>query len=309
MTACLDLAPIASLKDGTIACVTVKSGVKLRAAVFGAKANLMRGTICLFGGRTEFIEKYAEVIEEFRTRGFMVACLDWRGQGGSSRVNANSLKGHIADYAHYDEDLLNFMSEIVKKSCKPPFIAFSHSMGGLILLRSALQRKNYFDKYIFSSPFINIATGGIGATRALANFLNTLGFHENCLPFVPLRASYLEPFLNNKLTSDAKRFNTMEEVGKLRPDLFIGAPTIGWIYQSFLANDEIRNAPASQFIDKPMLFCVAMADKIVSPQATLELATRLPKATIARLEGSEHETYLEKDAIRAKMWAAIDGFI
>ena len=40
----------------------------------------------LLNGQTEFLEKYFEVIDELRGRGFAVAALDWRGQGGSGRL-------------------------------------------------------------------------------------------------------------------------------------------------------------------------------------------------------------------------------
>ena len=45
------------------------------------------GTVCIFPGRSEFIEKYFEVVGELRRRGFAVAVLDWRGQGGSGRLS------------------------------------------------------------------------------------------------------------------------------------------------------------------------------------------------------------------------------
>ena len=40
-----------------------------------------KGTVCLFQGRAEFIEKYFETVRDLRARGFAVATLDWRGQG------------------------------------------------------------------------------------------------------------------------------------------------------------------------------------------------------------------------------------
>ena len=46
------------------------------------------GTCVLLNGQTEFIEKYFEVIDELRGRGFAVATMDWRGQGGSGRMTA-----------------------------------------------------------------------------------------------------------------------------------------------------------------------------------------------------------------------------
>ena len=48
------------------------------------------GTVCLFQGRAECIERYFEVVNDLRRRGFAVATIDWRGQGGSDRRAAQS---------------------------------------------------------------------------------------------------------------------------------------------------------------------------------------------------------------------------
>jgi lysophospholipase len=57
-----------------------------------------RGTICLFPGRGEFIEKYFETVRDLRIRGFAVAALDWRGQGFSDRLLPDPRKGHVHDF-------------------------------------------------------------------------------------------------------------------------------------------------------------------------------------------------------------------
>ena len=52
-----------------------------------------RASVVLFGGRGEFIEKYAtEVVGELLARGFAVLSMDWRGQGLSSRMLADPAK-------------------------------------------------------------------------------------------------------------------------------------------------------------------------------------------------------------------------
>src|SRR5215475_10420820 len=55
-------------------------GVALRFARW-APPRGRKGTVCLFQGRSEFIEKYFETVRDLRARGFAVATLDWRGQG------------------------------------------------------------------------------------------------------------------------------------------------------------------------------------------------------------------------------------
>ncbi len=112
-------------------------GARLRYARWDATRMPRRGTVCLFGGRTEFIEKYFEVIADLRRRGFAVATMDWRGQGGSQRMLANPRKGHVRGFWEYDRDLIRFMKDIVLPDCPPPFIGLAHSMGGNVLLRNA----------------------------------------------------------------------------------------------------------------------------------------------------------------------------
>ena len=69
---------------------------KLRIALWNLESK--KGTILLQSGRTEFIEKYYEVIQEFIDRGFSVAAMDWRGQGLSDRTSKNIRLGHIDSF-------------------------------------------------------------------------------------------------------------------------------------------------------------------------------------------------------------------
>src|ERR1051325_8414161 len=86
--------------------ITTRSGTALRTAAFPAEPGVDRARVCvLLNGQTEFIEKYFEVIDELRGRGFGVVTMDWRGQGGSARALREPLKVHVTDFTEYDEDL------------------------------------------------------------------------------------------------------------------------------------------------------------------------------------------------------------
>src|ERR1700753_3714105 len=115
-------------------------GIRLRAARFDAETPT---AICLLlNGQTEFIEKYFEVIDELRGRGFAVATMDWRGQGGSSRMTQDSRKSFVHDFSEYDEELETLINWIVTPMLaageKP--MALAHSMGAHILLRRLARR-------------------------------------------------------------------------------------------------------------------------------------------------------------------------
>src|SRR5579872_3252957 len=73
-------------------------GVSLRFARWHPPRN-RKGTLCLLPGRTEFIDKYFEVVNDARERGFAVAMIDWRGQGLSDRLLRDPRKGHIRDFS------------------------------------------------------------------------------------------------------------------------------------------------------------------------------------------------------------------
>src|ERR1700733_7129802 len=89
-------------------------GATLRAARFPSAPDVASKGVCvLLNGQTEFIEKYFEVIDELRGRGFAVATMDWRGQGGSTRMTEDSRKSFVGDFSEYDEDLDALMNWIV----------------------------------------------------------------------------------------------------------------------------------------------------------------------------------------------------
>ena len=113
-------------------------GTRIRFARWGATRGRRLGTVCLFGGRGEYIEKFFEVIADLRRRGFAVATMDWRGQGGSERKLSNPRKGHVWDFAEYDKDLSRFMKEVVLPDCPPPFVALARAFFAALALTLSL---------------------------------------------------------------------------------------------------------------------------------------------------------------------------
>src|ERR1700694_6102998 len=86
--------PANPVPEGAVTGVlTTPAGVALRFARW-APPQGRQGTLLVLPGRTEFIEKYFEVVGEARARGFAVAMIDWRGQGLSGRALLGPRKGH-----------------------------------------------------------------------------------------------------------------------------------------------------------------------------------------------------------------------
>ena len=136
---------------------TIKTpdGAELRFARWAPPAN-RKGTVCVFTGRSEQIEKYFETVRDLRDRGFAVAMIDWRGQGHSSRRLRDPRKGYVRDFSDYEVDVETFVQQVVLPDCPPPFFALAHSMGGAVMLRIAHAGKRWFDRMVLSAPMIDL---------------------------------------------------------------------------------------------------------------------------------------------------------
>ena len=285
----------------------------LRYAWWDATRGPKRGTVCLFGGRGEFIEKYFEVIADLRRRGFAVATMDWRGQGGSWRPLANPRKGHIADFAEYDADLLRFMKDIVLPDCPPPFVALAHSMGGNILLRNAGKPGSWFERMVLTAPMIAFAEAKIGYPQGLARLYAEIaagiGLSRLYVPGGSDAAEEAAEFEGNPLTSDRERWTPNKAVIEIAPDHGLGSPTIGWLRAAYRSCAHLRTPGYAQTIGVPLLIFAAGNDEIVSTSAIEQFAVGLKVGTQLLVPNARHEILQEADSMRQRFWAAFDAYL
>ncbi len=291
----------------------VDDGVPLRYARWEATRGPRRGTVCLFHGRGEFIEKYFEVIADLRRRGFAVATLDWRGQGGSHRALANSHKGHIHDFSQYDKDLARFMKEIVLPDCPPPFTALAHSLGGNILLRNASSEGSWFERMVLTGPMLQFAKERMGIpyglARATAEVTPWLGMGTFYIPGGKDLAFESMTFEDNPLTRDKERFERNRALLKAAPQYAIGDPTLAWLRAAFRSMAKVSAPAYAHSIRIPMLLIAAGDDRIVSTRQIEEFGLRLKNGTQLVLPRSRHEILQETDDIRLRFWAAFDAYL
>lgn len=293
--------------------VKTPDGISLRFARWAATRSPERGTVCVFPGRAEFIEKYFEVVADLRRRGFAVAVLDWRGQGGSDRLLDNPCKGHVRSFRDYDRDLETFMKEVVLPNCAPPYIALAHSMGGHILLRHATSKTSWFSRMVLSAPMIDISTVQLEGSRARARVL------AECGSLVGLGRSYppggqdlpldFGDFDGNDLTSDRERFNRTCLVLKNAPHLGLGSPTIGWLRAALRSIARLTAPDYPLRVEVPLLMFAAGRDTVVSTEAIEAFAQRLKVGTHVLIPDARHEILQETDAVRQRFWAAFDAYL
>ncbi len=160
--------------DVVVGTIKTPDQVELRFARFAPPAG-RKGTVCLFQGRAEFIEKYFETVRDLRARGFAVATFDWRGQGLSQHMLSDRRKGHVKSFRDYETDLETFMREVVLPDCPPPFYALGHSMGASVLIRVANRGIRWFDRMVLCTPLIDLgpqnATPFARPGRPMAEYL------------------------------------------------------------------------------------------------------------------------------------------
>ena len=298
---------------GTVGSFRGYDGAELRYARWDATRMPRRGTVCLFGGRAEFIEKYFEVIADLRRRGFAVATMDWRGQGGSQRMLSNPRKGHVRGFWEYDRDLIRFMKDIVLPDCPPPFIGLGHSMGGNILLRNATMPGLWFERIVLSAPMIAISESCLGTTssRAMiyAEAASLLGMSTAYVLGGSDELTSTYKFEGNSLTSDYERWLRTKAVLDLAPSLGIGSPTVGWLRGALRSCRELGAADFPSRINVPLLMFAAANDTVVSTRAVEDFAVRAKVSSCILMPGSQHEILQENDAVRTRFWAAFDAYL
>ena len=284
-------------------------GVSLRFARW-APPRGRKGTVCLFQGRSEFIEKYFETVRDLRARGFAVATLDWRGQGLSDRALRNSRKGYVRNFAQYQIDLEAFINEIVLPDCPPPFFALGQSMGATILLQAAHAGHRWFDRMVLLAPMIALpGMRRLATTRIMVKVLRSIGLGALYVPGGNASTIMQRPFAGNLLTSDPVRYARNVAVLEAEPALAVGSPTVGWADAAFRVMAELSEERYPASIRQPILILAAGMDGIVSTPAIGEFALQLRAGSHLVVPGARHELLMEQDRFRIQALAAFDAFV
>ena len=287
-------------------------GAHLRAARFAAAPDAAEKGVCvLLNGQTEFIEKYFEVIDELRERGFAVATMDWRGQGGSSRMTGDSRKSFVGDFREYDEDLDTLMNWIVSPMLtdgrKP--IALAHSMGAHNLLRHLVQHPSSFSACVLCAPMIGISFRGQPEwlVRAVTEFQMLRGKRAAWVWGMEARDPHRVTFATQLATSDPQRFERTQMLLREDPALRLAGATWSWLAAALRSMDWLRSQATA--VSTPLLVVGAGRDRICLTAQTRAFARQAPRAEYVEIADAEHEILMERNAVRSAFWSAFDAFM
>ncbi len=287
-------------------------GASLRAARFAPAPDVaLRGICVLLNGQTEFIEKYFEVIDELRGRGFAVATMDWRGQGDSGRMTKDGRKSYIGDFRDYDQDLDTLMDWIVSPMLGPGEkpVALAHSMGAHVLLRALAKRPNSFKACVLSAPMIAISFRGQREflVRAVTTIQMWRGRRADWVWGMEARDPHKVTFATQLVTSDPQRFERTQMLLREHPDLRLAGATWGWLAAALRSMDWLRRK--AQMITTPLLVVGAGKDRICVTPSAKAFSQAAPHAGYVEIKDAGHEILMERNPIRAEFWSAFDEFM
>jgi len=282
--------------------VAAEDGTRLRIATWAAGD---RGTVLIFPGRNEHVEKYGRVARDLASRGWSSAAIDWRGQGHSDRAPGAGILGHVDSFADYQKDVAALLAAARDAGLPDPLHLLAHSMGGTIGLR-ALALGLPVRAAAFSAPMWGLSIAAW--LRPFAHGLSAVGRRAGLgLREVPVgrRESYLAvtPFDANALTSDRATYDWMVAQALRDPRLALGRPTLQWLHGALAELAALRRLPPPPV---PVLVGLAAGETIVDNAAILRLARAWPGARIETYPGARHELLMERPAIRDRFLDALD---
>lgn len=284
--------------------LTTADGLRLRVAVWRGGD---RGTVLIFPGRTESVEKYGRTATDLGRRGFSSLAIDWRGQGLSDRTSRAAMTGHVARFTDYQQDIAALLAALPSLALPQPLYLLAHSMGGTIALRALIEGLAV-RAAAFTAPMwgIRLAPSLRPVAWVLASGARAARLGLTLAPGTDLTCYVaVAPFEGNLLTTDPDMFAWMKAQVTTRPELGLGGPTLHWVHEALLECRRLRSRPSPAV---PALTFLGSEEKIVDVPAIHDRIRRWPGGTLDIVPLAEHEVLMETPAIRAHVFDRLDRF-
>ena len=278
-------------------------GVRLRLALWqvapdNAAAPDPRGTVLLFPGRTEYLEKYAPTALAMNAQGYAVLGIDWRGQGLSDRLQDDPRPGHVDAFSDYQRDVVEMIVAATDLDLPRPWHLLAHSMGGCIGL-GALLNDLPVERAVFSAPMwgINLRQMPQGMALGMAYIAGRLGRGGRAAPSGGGAGTYVldEAFSQNLLTGDASEWCRMVREAAAWPELTLGGASFNWVSQALNECSRLDREPSPQV---PTLVSLGNLERVVSAAAIRDRVARWDGATLLELDNCRHEPMMESADVR-----------
>ncbi len=229
----------------------------------------------LVHGYAEHCGRYDHVACTFTEQGAAVYAYDQRGYGRS-----DGRRAYVESFDRYLDDLGQFLNHIRTHQPDCPLFLFGHSMGGLVVLKYALERQASLQGLLLSAPAIQINPELAPFLRRMAQ---TLGHYFPTLPTTrsPQDAISRDPAVVEDAQKDPLNYQG-------RVPARTGA-------EMLKAGAEVRER--LEAMTDPFLVIHGTADTLANPEWSQQLYERAASddKTIKLYEGLYHETFNEPE--------------
>lgn len=263
-----------------------------------------RGTVLIFPGRTEFIEKYDVCARALADRGFASMAIDWRGQGLAERLLENPVIGHVAHFSDYQKDVDAMVRAARSLEMPRPFFLLAHSMGGAIGLRAAMEGLTV-QASAFTGPMwgIQIAPHLRPAAWALSHLMPRVGQGHRLPPGTRIEHHVLsDGFEGNLLTRDPEQFEMMRSQLTAHPELALGGPSFVWLREALMETRHLASRPSPNL---PCLTYLGTNERIVDVPAIQKRMADWKRGELHLVEDGQHEVLMESDAVAGPLFDQI----
>jgi len=264
-----------------------------------------KGTILLFSGFTEFIEKYYETISDLKKRNWNIVAFDWRGQGLSSKLLLDSNKGYIENFEHFLEDAEVIYQKKISHLPRPHNL-LAHSMGGHLAFRELQEHPERFDRAVLCAPMQAIKGMNTRLLDVTSSFFEALGFGQSYV-FGGSEGDINKT--HERLTKDEMRFKKWSSIFKKEPRLLMGSAT--WSWSNAAAESMAHSMQVEQIkkIKTPVYLASAKSEVVVNEHIHEGLDDINPIIRVVPYEHARHEIMTEIDEHRTRFINEIDAFL
>ncbi len=262
------------------------------------------GTVMMFPGRTEYIEKYGNSATEFCSRGFAFLAIDWRGQGLADRMLPDTRVGHVDKFTDYQKDVSATLELAAELDLPKPWYVIGHSMGGAIGLRAILE-KNCFSAGAFTGPMWGIFFTPIMKPLSwmTAYWGPRVGLGNKTPPTTSLENYVLsQPFKDNVLTRDPEMYQFMVDQLSAYPELALAAPSTIWLREAL---NECAYLMEQTAPDVSCLTFMGSHEQIVDRKAIRARVANWPSCQLVEIPDGEHEVLMEPAEVRGPVYDQI----